>query len=150
VSFSATDLQAIKAAISGNATALADWTAGNPGTVAEWLNAASTTNLTRMDVTNTELFHALVASEVLALTVQQLTMLQLAGAAGRIDFTNANVAGGLSAIFPSTSKTYANIMTLAQRAASNLEAVFTSSAVCRPDVYGMRADVALVIAAMGA
>ncbi len=111
-----------------------------------YLNAPSTTMLTRTDVSNTDLFHAMVATDVLALTAPQLNMLQLAGLAQTIDFTNPNVATGLTAIFPATSKTYANILALSQRAATRLEAIFTTSAVSSQ--YGAQIDVPTLIEAL--
>lgn len=144
--FSTTQLQAIKSAIQADATALAFVNAGNPGACADYLNGPSAIMLIREDVSNRELFHALAATEVVALSSGQQTLLQLAGLAGTIDFTNPNVSGGLTAVFPSTTKTYANIMAIAQRPASFLEGIFTSNGVC--SLYGATIDSGGVQAAM--
>lgn len=149
MSFTAAQLAAIKAAVNADATALADWNAGNRGTCCDYLNSAPATGATpiiRPDVTNGELFHALVATEVLALSAAQLVMLQLAGQAGTIDFTNPNVAGGLSAIFASSTQTYKNVMAIAQRAATRLEALFVTNGVCA--VYGAQIDADTLVQAM--
>lgn len=146
---STTDLQTIKAGVLADATALADWNAGNTGVLLAYLNSTPSSGavaVTRKDVSNTELFHALVATEVLALTAGQLAMLQMAGLAGVIDFTNANVAAGLPNLFASTTQTYKNILAIAQRAATRLEALFTSNGICSQ--YGVQLDLPTLQQAM--
>lgn len=149
MSFTTAQLQAIKSAIAADAEMSADIAAGNPGAVAALLNAVPATGataVTRTDVSNTELFHCLEPADVSTLAPWQLTMLQLAGQAQVIDFTNPVVASGLGSIFPNTTKTYANIMGIAQRPGTRLEALFTTSGVCA--TYGAQASVADVLAAM--
>lgn len=139
----------IKAGVNADQGALALWNAANPGACCDYLNSAPSTGpvlLTREDVSNTELFHALVTSDVASLQPWQLTMLQLAGQAGTIDFTNPNIASGLAEIFPNTTKTYANIMAMAQRPATRLEAMFTNNGVCSQ--YRARIDVNTLLEAM--
>ena len=62
------------------------------------------------------------------------------------DFTQSAVTAGLAAIFPSTSATYANIMGIAVRAATRLEAIFLSNGVSTH--YGDQIDLSVLLAAM--
>ncbi len=147
--FTAADLQTIKTAIQADATMSADWSAGNPGAVAAYLNAVPSSgpvSILRPDVTTQELAQALDITELLALTQTQLSVLQLAGLARTLDFTNANVTAGLAAVFPSTTTTYTNLMAVAQRAATRLEALFSANSVCAQ--YGAQIDASTVILAM--
>ncbi len=150
MNFSASDLLAIKNAVNADQTALADWTAGNRGNLCAYLNAVPATPqmVTRKDVSNAELFACLVPSEVATLAQWQQTILQLTSAAAPIDFTNASIAAGLVSIFPATTQTYKNLMAVAQRAATRLEAIFLSNGVSSH--YGDTIDVPTLIAAMGA
>lgn len=148
MSFTAAQLATIKSAVQADATAGPLASSGALGQLAAYLNSAPTTGaalVTREDVTPTELFHAIVYAEFSALGAPALAMLGLAKAAARIDFTNANVASGLTQIFPSTTQTYANIMAIAQRAATRLEAIFATGGVSQ--VYGQTIGVSDLIAA---
>ncbi len=148
MTFSASDLTAVKNDIEGDSTALGYWTAGSTGLLCEYLNSvpSPSQNVTREDVPSGELFHCLVASELSTLSAWQLTALQLAAAAGTIEFTQSAVTAGLAAIFPSTSATYANIMGIAVRPATRLEAIFLSNGVSTH--YGDQIDLSVLLAAM--
>lgn len=151
MNFSASDLTAIKNAVNADPTALSDWNAGNRGNLCAYLNAAPTSGaqqVTRKDVSNAELFSCLVPGEVATLAQWQQTILQLTSAAAPIDFTNASIAAGLVSIFPASTQTYKNLMAVAQRAATRLEAIFLVSGVSSH--YGDTIDVPTLIAAMGA
>lgn len=147
--FAASDLAAIKTAINADSTALGEWNAGNRGALCAYLNAvpSPSQNVTREDVSSTELFHCLVPGDLANLGVWQQTTLQLAAASGVIDFTNADINSGLTSIFPTTSKTYANIMAIAVRPATRLEAIFLANGVSSQ--YGATIDVPTLIQAMG-
>jgi hypothetical protein len=146
--FSATDLTAIKNAIEADTTALGEWNAGNTGLLCQYLNSvpSPSQNVTREDVPSGELFHCLVASDLSALTAWELTALQLAAQAGTIDFTKSTVTSGLASIFPSSSPTYANIMGIAVRPATRLEAIFLSGGVSTH--YGDQIDLPTLLVAM--
>ncbi len=149
--FSASDLTAIKNAVNADPTALAAWNAGNRGNLCIYLNSAPATGaamVTRKDVTQGELFTCLVPSEIATLAQWQQTILQLTSAAAPIDFTNASIAAGLVSIFPPTTQTYKNLMAVAQRAATRLEAIFLTNGVSSH--FGDQIDVPTLIAAMGA
>lgn len=148
--FDSADLAVIKNAINADATALGEWNAGNRGALCAYLNSvpSPSQNVTREDVSSDELSHCLVASDVAAIAQWAQTVPTLAAQNRRIDFTKANVAGGLTSIFPSTSQTYANIMQVAVRPATRLEALFLTNGVSAH--YGDTIDVPTLIAAMGA
>lgn len=146
MSFTAGELQAIKAAINGNSAALADWNAGNPGAAAEWLNSASATLIWMPAVPVSVLLTGVVWSAFIALSTSQQAAWQALTAGGTVDATNANIRAGFTSIFGAGSQTLTNLAALAQRAATNLEALFTTSGVC--SLYGAMATEADVRAAM--
>lgn len=148
MSFSASDLAAIKSAIQADATALAFVNAANPGGCAEYLNAvpAAPTLIWRPDVPVAELLTGVVWSAFVALSTGAIAAWQALTSGGTVDATSANVRAGFVTIFGSGSQTVTNLSAIAQRPASRLEALFSVSAVCSH--YGEQIDSATVQAAM--
>ncbi len=155
MALTAAQLSALKAAIQADPYAAPLAASGSVGAVAQYLNGTPTstapTLLWRKEVTGAELFHALYAPDVLTLTAPQLAVLQLAGLAGTVDFSNPNIQAGLGRLFGPQSTTAANIAALAVRAATRFEAIFATAqgqASVTP-VYGQQVDAPTIQQAMG-
>lgn len=148
MSFSASDLAAIKSAIEADATAAAYIAAGNPGACADYLNAASSgpTLIWRPDIPVSELLDGVIWSAFVALSTGAIAAWQALTSGGTVDATSANVRAGFVTIFGSGSQTLTNLSAIAQRPASRLEGIFTTSQVCSH--YGEQIDSATVQAAM--
>ena len=131
MSFTTTQLQAIKAAINADATALAMWP-GNPGGIADYLNSVPSTSPTaiwRPDIPVAELLTGVVWSAFVALGAQVQAAWTALTSGGTVDSTNANIRAGFVTIFGSGSQTVTNLAAIAQRDATRLEAIFTTSGV---------------------
>ena len=147
-------LYALKSAIQADTYAASLSATGSVGALAQYLNNAPSSDavlLWRKDVTASELFHALYAPDVLTLSGPQLAVLQLAGLAGTVDFSNKNIEAGMGRLFGPQSTTAANVAVLAVRAATRFEAIFATAqgqASVTP-VYGQQVDAPTIQQAMG-
>ncbi len=151
MSFSASELAVIKAAINADATAIGFVNAKNPGACAEYLNAAPAAGavlIWRPDIPVAELLTGVLWSAFVALSAQVQAAWTALTAGGTVDATNANVRAGFVTIFGAASQTVTNLAAIAQRSASRLEAIFTASGVS--EHYGDQIDAATVQQAMGA
>ena len=127
-----------------NADAVATaYQAKNPDGIVVYYNSASGTSIWRSDIKPAELAGAIVMSEYITLTaVQQggmLLLLQLGQ--GALDATSSNVRASFGTLF-SGKVTLTNLTSMAQRAASQFEAIaayLTAAApanVCAPEIFG--------------
>lgn len=146
--FTLTQLQAIKAAINGNATAAADIAAGNPGAVAGMLNAAASPQVMVWipNLAVSVMLTGVVWSDFVALTQGQRDAWRALTSGGTVDATNANVRAGFTTVFGSPSTSLTNLANLAQRPASWLESIFTTGGVS--SLYGASASADDVVVAM--
>lgn|SRR5487761_2152066 len=87
----------------------------------------------RADIRPVEVIDAITGSEFIVLTAQHQAMLSLLLLPGVVDATSANVRADFSAIFSAGSSLTA-LIAMAQRTATRLEALFTTSAISA--VYG--------------
>lgn len=151
MSFTVAQLQAIKAAINGNAAAAANIAAGNSGLVAQALNGAPPSGQVLIwmpDLQVSVLLTAVTWSEFIALTQGQRDAWRALTAPMTVDATNANVRAGFSAVFSApSSPSLTALAAIAQRGATWLESLFTTGGVT--SFYNYQATVADVLAAMG-
>lgn len=148
MSFSASDLAAIKSAIAADASASSYVSAGNPGACADYLNTAPASGavlIWRPDIPVSELLDGVVWSAFVALSTGAIAAWQALTSGGTADATSANIRAGFVTIFGSGSQTVTNLTAIAQRPASRLEAIFTTAGVCSH--YGEQIDSATVQAA---
>lgn len=151
MSFTTAQLQAIKAAINGNAAATTAITAGNPGGVAEMLNGAPPSGQVLIwmpDIQVSVLLTAVTWSEFIALTQAQRDAWRALTAPMTVDATNANIRAGFSAVFSAVgSPSLTALAAVAQRGATWLESLFVTGGVTT--VFGAQATVDDVLAALG-
>ncbi len=128
--FTLAQLQAIKAAINGDATAAAYVAADQFGALCTYMNspASPVVNVWRPDITVSQLLTGVVWSEFLALTAAQQGAWRALTAAD-VDATNANIRAGFVSIFGASSQTIANLTAIAERPATRLEVIFTTASV---------------------
>lgn len=112
------------------------------------LNAAESPQVMiwRPDVPVASLLTGVVWSDFIALAQGNRDAWRSLTSGGTVDATNANIRAGFSSVFGGTSATITNLTAIAQRAATWLESIFTTSSVS--SVYGMTATVDDVMAAM--
>lgn len=149
MTWSTSDLAAIKTAIQADTTASGYVSGGNPGACADYLNEVPSTSPTVIwmpAVPVAVLLTGVVWSAFIALAAGAQAAWQALTAGGTVDATNANVRAGFVDIFGSGSQTVTNLTALAQRPASRLEALFTASGVCSQ--YGAQVSAADVQQAM--
>ena len=140
-------LAALKSDATANFAALVaatDW----PSIAAAYnLPSLPAVTIWRADIKPVEVIDAITGTEFIALTPQHQAMLSLLLLPGVVDATSANVRADFSAIFSSGSSLTA-LSTIAQRTATRLEALFTTSAISA--VYGDTLTAGDVQKAMGA
>ncbi len=131
-----TQAATLKAAITSDAAVSSAVSAHNWFAIAANYNALTTTQIWRSDVTQQQVLSAIVGSEAVKQSAQQLQLAQLLLTEGSIDATSPVVRGQFGSIFPSSSaaSTSANLTTIAQRQATKFENLFVSSLVST--VYG--------------
>ena len=126
----------LKSAITSDATVSGAVTARNWFAIAENYNSATTTQIWRNDITPGQILTAIVGSEAIKQSAQQLQLAQLLLTEPVVDATNLVVRAQFSSIFPASSaaSTSANLVTVAQRPATKFENLFVTSLVST--VYG--------------
>ncbi len=129
-------LVTLKAAVTSDATVVGAVTAHDWFSIAGNYNASVTSVIWRNDILPSELLTAIVGSEAIKQSAQQLQLAQLLLTEPRIDATNLVVRAQFGSIFPASSavSTSANLVTVAQRFATKFEALFVTSQVST--VYG--------------
>lgn len=123
-------LAALKADIGAQSSLTASVAAKDWVTVAAFYNSPSSPAVTiwRADVQPSEIVAAIIGSEFVALTAIKQSLLTLLLMPGVVDATSANIRADFSAIFASGSSLTA-LTAIAQRTATRIEALFTTSQV---------------------
>ncbi len=105
-------------------------------TISNVYNQPTSTLIWRGDITQTQVQGAIVGSEAVKQSAQQLQLLQLSMTAPVINAQDLNIRAQFGAIFPASSavSTSANLTSIAQRFATKFESLYVSSQVSA--VYG--------------
>lgn len=144
----ASQLATLKTDISGQSSLTAAIAAKDWPTVAAFYAQPSSPAVTiwRADVKPSEIVAAITGTDFVGLTAVKQSLLSLLLMPDVVDATSANVRADFSAIFPASASLTA-LTAIAQRTATRLEALFTTSAVSA--VYGYTLTAADVQQAMG-
>lgn len=141
-------VQTLKAAILADANASPARLSGDHGSIANYLNSPGAGVVFRPSITVAELNTAIVWSEYTLLPVASQNCYQAMIAGGSVDGSNPNVRAGFASIFATATQTKANLIALAQKVPTKLEAIFVTSNVC--PLFGTNITAADIAAVLGA